>query len=92
MKAITKENISELIGKTVKWEAPAYHANTGYHGLGLYGGVTKIIAVDPEAMRPIIQVEKEDEKSDPLELAFWDYDGSLTFSDGDRPVIIREVL
>lgn len=29
---LTKENVTSLLGKTIKWKAPAYHANDGYGG------------------------------------------------------------
>lgn len=74
----------ELIGKTIIWNAPASKYNA------TYGGVAKIVSVDPDNRRPI---KTETISGDYLDYAFVDeYEkedvemGLLCYSDGGRHV------
>ena len=85
MKALTLSAAKDLIGKTIKWTAPGYHAN------GNYSGTDKIISVDPSDRRPIKAKSLE---GDQLWFAFQDPNPKsefLCYSDSDRFVSYQEI-
>jgi len=95
METLSLTKLKKIVGKTIKWNAPAYHANSGFFGKGLYGGITKITEIDSSLRRPILQEQKVDEKSDSIIFAFVDADSILNYSDSDRLVsfeIIEKVM
>lgn len=65
---ITKENISNLLGKTIRWSAPAAEGNFPY------GGLARITAVKAEERNPLTTDELA---GCTLDLAFFP-DGSDT--------------
>ena len=82
-KLLTLRVAKSIIGKTIRWQAPAYRANYPY------SGVTKIVSVDPSQRRPIKSSESQPLTHGSLDFAFkWsDNDGEdepLCFSDGGR--------
>jgi hypothetical protein len=77
---ITPENINSLVGKTIKWNAPADRVNAPYTG------IFKVSNVDMSQRRPIAG---ENIEGDSLEYAFVDQIGKLTeicYSDSWRYV------
>ena len=79
----------ELIGKTIKWHAPAYKHNEDYTG------ISKILAVNTTDRRPLKTETIEGKNLDYAFINEQDKDdvenGLLCFSDGDRYVTF-EVL
>lgn len=75
---ITKSNISNLLGKTIRWSAPAAEGNFPY------GGLARITAVNAEERNPLTTDELA---GCTLDLAFF-HDGSdtLCYSDAGREV------
>lgn len=74
--AIHASSIKDLVGKTIKWDAPGYRAN------GNYGGAAKIIGYNEER-RPFVCLTIS---GDDLKYAFVDEynDGLIAYSDSDR--------
>lgn len=74
--------VRDLVGKTIKWQAPGYYAN------GNYGGIDKIISADPDERRPF---KTEVVEGDDLSYAFADkYTGGfVAYSDSDRFVTYK---
>lgn len=78
---LTLANLASIVGKTIKWEAEANKHNKGYHGYGIYGGITRITAIDHNNYRPIIAADKVDHDSEDIIWAFVD-DHSLVSVEG----------
>ena len=91
---LLKENVTDLIGKTIKWNAPAYEMNSPY------GGTALIKAIDFTQRRPITA---ETISGDDIGYAFLDNYGlklnpdgesysitddntAFAYSDGDRAI------
>ncbi len=74
-----RDSIAWLVGKRVKWFAPAAEGNQ------TYGGTALISAVYPGEKHPIHAAKIE---GDNLNFAFWD-DGFLAYSDAGRCVDIE---
>lgn len=78
---LTPADLQNLIGKKIKWFAPADRANADYNGVCI------IKAVDLNKRQPIVS---EHISGDKLDYAFFEYgklkamDEALCFSDGDR--------
>ena len=72
---VHKDHLPNLLGKTIKWKAPAYRGNSPY------GGVAKIVEIKDDR-RPVISTNFE---GDNLDFCFID-DGFLAYSDSDRLV------
>lgn len=96
---LTKENVCNLIGKKIKFEAPSFKANE------LYTGIVVINSVDFNKKHPI---SCKLISGDNLEYAFLDNHGletldngatyiitdtctSFTYSDRDREVFVTEI-
>lgn len=77
---ITKENISDLLGKTIRWSAPAAEGNFPY------GGLARITGVKAEERSPL---ETETDLGDNLNNAFMEI-GVLCLSDAGREVDAEE--
>lgn len=77
---LTKENISDLLGKTIRWSAPAAEGNFPY------GGLARITGVNAEERNPL---EAEIELGDNLNNAFME-GGVLCLSDAGREVDAAE--
>jgi hypothetical protein len=86
---LTKENLPELVGKRIKWEAPIYKHNLGHYGYGLDGGICKILEVDLHNRRPITALIEEGAN---IDYAFIELVGSyISFSDYDRIISFEEL-
>lgn len=71
---LTSKNVGSLIGKTIKWKAPAYSANEPY------GGEVQISEVLFDGkINPIIPFE-----GDNITFAFLDDEGNYCYSDENR--------
>lgn len=80
MKTLNINEIANLVGKTIKWQAPAAEGNE------TYGGIARIIGVNKEERFPITV---ETVSGDNLHFAFVDSfqeDGTMSYSDDDRYV------
>jgi len=75
-KYLTKENVSSLIGKTIKFYSPQYEANFSIEG------VAKLEEVDLEKHHPLSVLAISGE-GDLLKYAFI-YDGYFALGDSDR--------
>ena len=83
MQNLTVKNAQGLIGKTIKWFAPAAKENQDYTG------TAKIMAVDFNYRRLI---SSENLDGDNLDFAFVDdlmNDGSISYSDSYRNVTFK---
>ena len=83
---LSKEILPTLIGKTIEWRAPIYRYNQGYYGLGLDGGICKIVEIEIENRKPIISAEII--AGSDIKYAF-QCDGDICFTDSDRLVSYR---
>lgn len=83
---ITIQNLPTLVGKTIKWSAPAAQGNKAAKG------IAKITAVDLSKHQPITAEIIEGRN---LQFAFIDRDynpgGSIGFSDSDRYISFQIV-
>lgn len=86
MNILSFDNLPELVGKKIRWQANIYKGNIGYYDYGLTGGITIIKEIDISKRSPILKEEKIDEKSDDIIYAFRDRSDNdvLSFSDSDR--------
>lgn len=86
MKTLNTTNVNNLIGKTIKWQAPADHANAPYKG------VAKIESIDSKKFSATTI------SGDDLNYAFLDKmsDGTILsndycYSDSDRAITFEEI-
>ena len=73
---LTSKNVSDLIGKKIKWTAPAYSGNKPYIGISI------INSIDFEKRKPLTC---ETIEGDELNYAFMDGE-DIVYSDSDRQV------
>lgn len=79
---LTKSDISNLLGKTIRWSAPAAEGNAPY------GGLARITAIDADKKYPFTTDELA---GCTLDLAFFpDGSDTLCYSDADRHVDFSE--
>jgi hypothetical protein len=80
MNSIKRNDLPSLIGKTIKWKAPAYHANAPYEGIAKINNV--LLGFRNPIVADIIE-------GDNINHAFIGDGDNLAFSDSDRLIIFK---